>query len=71
VGARCRGADFRDVWCQEANFMNAQCQEANFVGAECHGADFEGAKFDRPHDIQIKGESVTKQSKPLNTPDLT
>ncbi|CAC9996568.1 hypothetical protein [uncultured Gammaproteobacteria bacterium] len=81
VGAECQGAvfaatecqkaNFGDARCQGADFTNAQCQEANFVGAECQGADFEGAKFDRPHDIQIKGESVTKQSKPLKTPDLT
>ena len=81
VGAECQGAvfaatecqkaNFGDAQCQGADFTNAQCQEANFVGAECQGANFEGAKFDRPHDIQIKGESVTKQSKPLKTPDLT
>ena len=71
AATKCQKADFGDARCQVADFTNAQCQEANFVGAECRGAVFEGAKFDRPHDIQIKGESVTKQSKPLKTPDLT
>ena len=63
--AQCKEVSFTNAQCQGADFRDARCQEANFVGAECQGADFEGAKFDRLHDIQIKGEISDKAIKAI------